>query len=241
MALPDKKKVFISYSWKDKAVADRVRDSIPDQFEVWIDSEQIAPGASISKAIQEGLSGSDYYVLLISEGSNSSPWVQREIATAFELANSKKLSVVPILLSHVAVPFEFKGLLYIDLRQSVSDGLKTLREFFVKQAAVIDEIEPRHKMLKSDADVIRRRLQCNELLRQLSLGDLRHHISERLNLEEVEVVWFDLFNRRMTDEVQVRNVALSCVELVDRSRRMDVLVDLMDTLCRNFPFVSKGL
>src|SRR5690348_393741 len=95
----NKKKVFISYSWKDKAIADRVRTAIPDQFEVWIDSERIAPGAHISTAIQEGLNGSDYYVLLISEAANSSIWVQREIAVAFELASSKKLSVVPILLS----------------------------------------------------------------------------------------------------------------------------------------------
>lgn len=235
------KKVFISYSWKDKAVANQVRNSIPDQFEVWIDNERIAPGASISSAIQEGLSGSDYYVLLISEGSNSSVWVQREIALAFEFASSKKLSVVPILLSNTPVPFEFKGLLYIDFRQSISEGLKTLRDFFVKQATVIAEIEPRQPILKSQSDVVVRRLQCNELLRRLSLGDLRHHISERLSLEDIEVVWFDLFNRRMIDEVQVRNLALSCVELIDRSRRTNVLVDLMDALCRNFPFVSRDL
>jgi hypothetical protein len=107
--------------------------------------------------------------------------------------------------------------------------------------ASIDEIEPRHKLLKSQDERIRQRLACNELLRHLSLGDLRYLASERLSLEEVEVVWFDLFNRRMSDEVKVRNLAISCVELIDRSRRTDVLVDLMDTLCRDYPFISKGL
>lgn len=48
-----RKVVFISYSWNDKSVADQVRASIPDQFEVWIDKEQIRPGESISKAILE--------------------------------------------------------------------------------------------------------------------------------------------------------------------------------------------
>jgi TIR domain len=203
--------------------------------------EQIRPGDSISKAIQDGLSGSDYYVLLISENSISSNWVQREIATAFDLANKKKLSVIPVLLKGAEVPVEFKGLLYIDFRSSVAAGIQNLREFFLKQAAPIDNIEPRHILLKSQDERVRQRLTCNGLLRQLSLGDLRYLVSERLSLEDVEVVWFDVFNRRMSDEVQVRNLAMSSVELIDRSRRMDVLVDLMDTLCRNYPFISKGL
>src|ERR1700722_12096003 len=106
MSKTGKKTVFISYSWADKSVADQVRGSIPEQFEVWIDQERIRTGDSISKAIQDGLTGSDYYVLLISEQSNRSPWVQREIASAFELANKKKLSVIPLLLKTVDVPFE---------------------------------------------------------------------------------------------------------------------------------------
>jgi hypothetical protein len=103
MRTTPRKVVFISYSWKDKSVADRVRESIPDQFEVWIDREQIGPGESVSKAILDGLNGSDYYVLLISENSVSSNWVKREIATAFELANKTKLSVIPVLLQGAEV------------------------------------------------------------------------------------------------------------------------------------------
>jgi hypothetical protein len=241
MGATRRKHVFISYSSKDKSVAERVRESIPDQFEVWIDKERVSPGASISKAIEDGLSGSDYYVLLISENSISSMWVRQEIATAFDLANRTNLSVVPVLLQGSDVPFEFKGLLYIDFRQSVTAGLRHLQDFFLKQATLIDEIEPRHIMLKSQDERVRQRLACNESLRQLSLGDLRYLVSERLNLEEVELIWFDLFNRRMTDEVQVRNLPLSCVELIDRSRRKDVLFDLMDKLCRDFPFINKGV
>lgn len=241
MTRGERKHVFISYSWKDAPAAMQVRDSIPSEFEVWFDKERIRPGESISKAIQEGLNASDYYLLLISENSNESIWVQREISTAFELSREKKLSVVPVLLQGSAIPFEFKGLLNIDFRPSFTDGLQKMRDFFLGQAAVIDDIEPRHLMLKSQEDTVRKRLACNEALRKLSLGDLRYLVAERLSLEDVEVVWFDLFGRRMADEVQVRNVSLSCVELIDRSRRTDVIVDLMDKLCRSFPFVSKGL
>jgi hypothetical protein len=78
-------------------MAERVRGSIPDQFKVWIDFERIHPGDSISTVLQNALTGSDYYVLLISENSISSKWVRQEITFAFELADRKKLSVIPVL------------------------------------------------------------------------------------------------------------------------------------------------
>ncbi|MGY3558470.1 hypothetical protein ACVWXP_001739 [Bradyrhizobium sp. USDA 4463] len=240
MKTTGKKIVFISYSWKDRSTADLVRANIPDGFEVWIDHEQISPGDPISKKIQSGLTGSDYYVLLISESSLSSNWVQREIATAFDLANSKKLSVVPVLLQGADVPFEFKGLLYIDLRSSLSKGLQDIRDFFLKQATPVEELDSRQLLLKSASDPVRRRLLCNDALRKLSLGDLRYLVTERLSLDEVEVVWFDLFNRPMRDEIDARSIALSSVALIDRSRRMDVLFELMDVLCRNYPFINKA-
>lgn len=233
-----KKKVFISYSWKDKPIAEQVRRSIPNEFDVWIDEEQIKPGDSVSKVIVQGLDSSDYYIIIISENSNTSQWVQKEIATAFELSNKKKLSVVPLLLQGAEVPFEFKGLLYIDFRSSIDVGLQHLREFFLKQAAPIDFIEPSHKVLKSEDMATQRRRICSESLRKLSLGDLRHLASERLSLEQVEVVWFDIFGLRMRDEVKVENLALSCVELIDRSRRTGVLANLIDILCRNYPFIN---
>lgn len=241
MTRDERKHVFISYSWKDASAAEQVRNSIPNEFEVWFDKERISPGESISHAIQEGLKASDYYLLLISENSNQSDWVQREIATAFELSREKKLSVVPALLQGSDVPFEFKGLLTIDFRSSFSDGLEKLKDFFQSQAAVINDIEPRHVLLKSDGDAVRKRVTCNETLRDMSLGDLRYLVAERLSIEDVEVVWFDLFGRRMADEVQVRNLALSCVELIDRSRRTDIIVELLDKLCRSYPYISKGL
>ena len=234
----NRKVVFISYSSADRDVALEIKNNIPDEFDVWLDAEKLRPGDEISPSIQQALNGSDYFTLIISEASNRSAWVRKEIATAFELANNKKLSVVPFLLKSAPVPLEFKGLLYIDARPSLASGIKTLREFFIQQASLVSKIDPRQVLLKSDSPAVRRRLECNELLRALSLGDLRHHVSERLSIEEIEVIWFDLFHRKMSDEVQVRNVALSSVELIDRSRRNDLLVDLVDTLCRNRPNLS---
>jgi hypothetical protein len=45
----------------------------------------------------------------------------------------------------------------------------------------------------------------------------------------------------MEDEVQVINVALSCVELLDRSRREESLDALIAAICSNHPGIDKHL
>ncbi|MGV8985095.1 MAG: toll/interleukin-1 receptor domain-containing protein [Cypionkella sp.] len=233
--------VFISYNWQDRLIAERVRSSLPPSYRVWIDNEQIRTGDQISARIVEGLKETDYYIILISENSKKSAWVQRELAIAFGLASAKKLSIVPILLDNTEVPFELAGLLYLDFSKSLSMGLKALRDFFVSQQTDVGLLEERQIMLKSDSDATHRRRACNESLRGITLGELRHRVTDRISLEEVGVIWFDLFERRMNDEVHVSNLAASTVELIDRCRRMEKLVDLLDTLCRNHPHISAGL
>jgi hypothetical protein len=38
--------------------------------------------------------------------------------------------------------------------------------------------------------------RCTLLLAELKTRDLRHHIATRLTLEDVKVIWFDLFETR---------------------------------------------
>jgi hypothetical protein len=236
-----KRRVFISYSHKDLKIADIVRQGIPEGYEVWMDREQIQVGMSISESIKDGLSGSDYMILIISENSSASNWVKREIAMSFELAKDKKLSIVPIILQGSNVPLEFSGLMYLDFRKSLDAGMKGLKDFFLSQVSLIKDLEPRRLILKSSSDEVNIRLVCTEELQKLALGDLRFRIAQRLSFDEVAVLWFDIFDRRMSDEVRVESVATSCVEIIDRSRRRGVIATLLNVLCRNYPFVSSDL
>lgn len=233
-----KNTVFISYSHKDEIYAKQISAAIPKEFEVWIDKNEIKPGENISAAIQDGLSASDYYVLIISESSNKSSWVKREVSAAFELSIEKKLSVIPVLLDESEIPLEFKGLLTIDFRQSFSDGLARLREFFIGQVTTAASIQSGHAGLNKHVGLDKKRSFCIASLSKLPLGDLRHLVTDRLSIEDIQIVWFDLFNRRMSDEIKVENLALSCVQLIDKSRRMDMIADLLDKLCRNCPYIS---
>jgi hypothetical protein len=227
------KRIFISYSWKDVKVALRVSDELSklENLRIWIDSQAIDAGTRISEAITESMKGSDYYLLLLSENSNQSEWVKREISLAFDLSMKKELTLVPMLLESVEVPLEFRGLLYIDARQSFEEGLRRLVDFFTSQSQLTRQFN------KSRGSGFRP--SCEGALGGLPLGDLRFLLTKRLTLEGVKVLWFDVFNARMEDEVSVQSLAQCCVELIDRSRREELVPNLITTLCRNHPQLPK--
>jgi predicted nucleotide-binding protein len=147
------KQVFISYSQKDSNTAKQIYHELREHdLNIWIDVEQIAPGDHIASEISKGLTASDYYVLLISENSKVSRWVQRELSLAFKLSQKTKLTIVPLLLQNVEVPFELQGLLYIDFRKSVAEGIDKLVDFFKSQFLRVDEIDHRVSVRKSISD-----------------------------------------------------------------------------------------
>lgn len=235
------KRVFISYSWSDRAEAQRIADAVRAAgLEVWIDSENISPGHMISEKIKEGIDGSDYYLVVFSQNAAESAWVRAEIAYSFKLTIEKKTTIIPVLTDAADLPFEFTGYLYIDFRPSFADGLETLKSFFRSQITTLAKLEPRQSIRKTDDAGEARRRACEDALRALELGDLRYRLSERLTQEQVSVIWFDTFHRRIEDEIRVTNVSLSCVELLDRARREDELARLVSVICRNNAKVARA-
>jgi hypothetical protein len=232
-----KKRIFVSYSSHDREKVSKIvkvleRGLGPD-FLIWIDSKELKVGDDLADKLRQALEQADYFLPMISEASNKSPWVQREIAYAVELADTKKLVVIPFLLGVGAeVPFQFKGLLYIDARLALNEGIQRVLEFFGNQLKTIDELDIQVLILPGYR--IEDRAKCYSRLGAMRQSDLRFFLSERLSLEEVEVVWFDMFDRRMQDEVQIKSISLSLVELLDRSRRESALPQLVEILCRNF-------
>ncbi len=75
--------VFVSYSEKDKPVADAVVAGLEqDGIRCWIAPRDIAPGTSWGDAIVEAISGSRVMVLVLSANSNGSRQVIREVERA---------------------------------------------------------------------------------------------------------------------------------------------------------------
>jgi tetratricopeptide (TPR) repeat protein len=77
--------VFISYSTKDTAVAEAVRDGLEDgTIGCWMAPRDIPPGTSWAAAIDRAIRASRLLVLVLSSHANSSPQVVREVCNAVE-------------------------------------------------------------------------------------------------------------------------------------------------------------
>jgi TIR domain len=227
--MPGPKKIFISYNQKDVDQALELLHKLQKikGYEVWFDRHNVPVGSRIADKIHEGLGGSDYYLILISENSNKSEWVKREISLAFDLSMKKSLTLVPVLLDSAEVPLEFRGLLHIDASKDFEAGLKKLIGFFDSQTRSADSVGGVGREGRAPV--------CTEELGKLPLGDLRFLITNRLSMDDVAVLWFDIFHSKMTNEVEVRSLPQCCVELIDRSRREELLIALIAALCRNHP------
>ena len=84
--------VFVCYSAKDKAVAEKVVSELEARgIKCWIALRDIKPGTPWGRAILEAIESSQIVVLILSENSNSSSQVAREIERAISIG----LDVIP--------------------------------------------------------------------------------------------------------------------------------------------------
>jgi hypothetical protein len=90
--------VFISYSSKDKPMADAICATLEaKRIRCWIAPRDIMPGQDWSEAIIDGLSAARVFVLLLSESSNNSEQVKREVQNAV----SDGLAIIPLRVEEV--------------------------------------------------------------------------------------------------------------------------------------------
>ncbi|HTR03248.1 MAG TPA: toll/interleukin-1 receptor domain-containing protein [Thermoanaerobaculia bacterium] len=92
--------VFISYSSKDKPVADAVCAGLEAQgLRCWVAPRDILPGSDWGGAIIDAITGSKVMVLIFSGHANSSPQIKREV----ERAVAKGVKLVPFRIEDVAL------------------------------------------------------------------------------------------------------------------------------------------
>ena len=97
--------VFISYSSKNKNVADAVvSDFEKNGIRCWYAPRDIMPGKEWVSAIKEGIYSAKVFVLIFTEESNSSRQVMNEVAMAF---NAEK-TIVPFKLTEKGLSDELE-------------------------------------------------------------------------------------------------------------------------------------
>lgn len=90
--------IFISYSSKDRTVANMVCALLEERgHRCWIAPRDIVPGTAWGEAIIDGLKGASVFVLVFSQHANASPQILREVERAVHLG----LPIIPFRIEDV--------------------------------------------------------------------------------------------------------------------------------------------
>jgi hypothetical protein len=107
--------VFISYSSKDKNVADAVCATLEERkIRCWIAPRDVPPGLPYAAALVNAINESSVFVLVFSEGSNTSGQVLREVEEAVD----EGIPIIPLRIEDVeptdAMRYYIKSLHWLD-------------------------------------------------------------------------------------------------------------------------------
>jgi hypothetical protein len=125
---------FISYSSRDKMVAQRISEGIRALgLEVFFDQWSIGPSESIVEKISNALSKHDTIAVLLSPNSINSKWVRKELNSALVAQlNGHDVRVLPLLVEACEIPDVLADIRYIDFSVNFEDGFIELIRY-VKQ------------------------------------------------------------------------------------------------------------
>lgn len=117
--LKPRNRIFISYSSKDKQIADALYQQLRQSGQrVWIDRVEILAGVSILGRIAAAIDEVDLVIALLSNNSVNSRWVRTEleIAVTREI-NGSRTHVIPVILDDCRIPPFLSHKRHIFLRQ----------------------------------------------------------------------------------------------------------------------------
>jgi hypothetical protein len=109
---------FISYSSKDQEFAERLHADLRSKgVRCWFAPEDLKIGAKLRPAFDEAIRVHDKLMVLLSESSVKSPWVEKEVETAFEKERAQNRTVLfPIRLDEAVM--ETKEAWAADIRRT---------------------------------------------------------------------------------------------------------------------------
>lgn len=122
-------KIFVSHSSMDKEfVRGLCVDLAARGHQPWLDEWEILAGESITERIGAGIEDADFMIVVLSQVSVSSKWVEKEWqAKYWAEVNERQVKVIPVLKDACDIPVLLRTKQYVDLRSDkYTEGLETL-------------------------------------------------------------------------------------------------------------------
>ncbi|HEX3185777.1 MAG TPA: toll/interleukin-1 receptor domain-containing protein [Pyrinomonadaceae bacterium] len=108
--------VFLSHARKDKVrfvvdFATRLRDK---GINVWLDKWEILPGDSlVDKIFEEGIKDAQAIIVVVSENSVNSPWVEEELNASVVKKINGLSKLIPVVLDNCEVPQSLQSTVWV--------------------------------------------------------------------------------------------------------------------------------
>lgn len=117
--------IFISYSHSDRDSARALAEALTEQGqEVWWDQWDIKAGDSlVQKIFEEGIGKATAFLILLSNRSVNSNWVQEELDHATVRRIEGATRVIPVLLDDISLPVPLRTLKWVDLRRGTGEAV----------------------------------------------------------------------------------------------------------------------
>lgn len=114
---------FISYSHKDEAFAERLHADLQQVgVQCWFAPKDLKIGERIRVGIDQSIRGHDKLLLILSEHSMASDWVEQEVETAFEQERKRgETMLFPIRLDEVVMKLEVGWAAHIKRTRHIGD------------------------------------------------------------------------------------------------------------------------
>ena len=112
---------LLSHYSGDKAWVTRLKDALQSHgLKVWLDKDEIRPGVTFVRALEEGIEESNSLVVIISPEAMASPWVEEEYSRALTLAHDKQRPLIPVILREAKIPGFLANRNHVDFRDETT-------------------------------------------------------------------------------------------------------------------------
>ncbi len=166
--------IFLSHSHHDNGFVEKLAFELHyNGADCWLDLWEMQVGDSIRRRVESGVEKADWLVVVLSQYSVESEWVNHELNMGFvrEL-DERGVFILPVVLDGCKVPLSLRDKLFADFRHDYQHGFDKLIERVLGLSAE-DQLARRHIRLKC--------IECDRLI-PMFIGFLSSYMTAGLSL-----------------------------------------------------------